>query len=69
LYNQECNRTLTGISSRRRSGHRSIITSRPCDYPETSATWVALGREAGFADAREIFCDPTDFYRIYRYDC
>ncbi len=39
-----------------------------CDYPETSATWVALGREAGFADAREIFCDPTGFYRIYRYD-
>ena len=40
-----------------------------CDYPETSATWVALGREAGFADAREIFCDPTGFYRIYRYEC
>ena len=40
-----------------------------CDYPETSATWVALGREAGFAEAREIFCDPTGFYRIYRYDC
>jgi len=39
-----------------------------CDYPETSATWRALGREAGFADAREIFCDPTGFYRIYRYD-
>jgi hypothetical protein len=40
-----------------------------CDYPETSATWFALGCEAGFADAREIFCDPTGFYRIYRYDC
>jgi len=40
-----------------------------CDYPETSATWVALGRGAGFADAREIFCDPTGFYRIYRYEC
>ena len=40
-----------------------------CDYPETSATWVTLGREAGFAQAREIFCDPTGFYRIYRYDC
>jgi hypothetical protein len=39
-----------------------------CDYPETSATWVALGREAGFADAREMFCDPTGFYRVYRYD-
>ncbi len=39
-----------------------------CDYPETSATWVALGREAGFADAREIFCEPTGFYRIHRHD-
>jgi hypothetical protein len=39
-----------------------------CDYPENSATWCALGREAGFSDAREIFCDPTGFYRIYRYD-
>jgi hypothetical protein len=39
-----------------------------CDYPETSGTWCALGREAGFANAREIFCDPTGFYRIYRYE-
>lgn len=38
-----------------------------CDYPETSATWVALGREAGFSDACETFRDPTGFYRIYRY--
>ncbi len=39
-----------------------------CDLPETAATWLALGREAGFADARELFRDPTGFYRIYRYD-
>jgi len=39
-----------------------------CDYPETSATWRALGREAGFSQAREIFCDRTGFYRIYRYE-
>jgi Methyltransferase domain len=39
-----------------------------CDYPESSATWCALGREAGFSDVREIFRDPTGFYRIYRYD-
>jgi hypothetical protein len=38
------------------------------DYLETSANWLALGREAGFADARELSCDPTGFYRIYRYD-
>ena len=29
---------------------------------------VKLGREAGFARATELFCDPTGFYRIYRYD-
>lgn len=39
-----------------------------CDYPETSVTWCTLGREAGFSEAREIYCDPTGFYRIYRYD-
>jgi hypothetical protein len=39
-----------------------------CDYPETSETWRALGREAGFSEAREIFCDRTGFYRIYRYE-
>jgi hypothetical protein len=38
----------------------------PCDFPETGATWVALGREAGFANARELLCDPTGFYRIHR---
>ena len=39
-----------------------------CDYPETSATWLELGRQAGFSAAREMFCDPTGFYRIYRYE-
>jgi hypothetical protein len=34
------------------------------EYPETSANWIRLGREAVFADARELFCDPTGFYRI-----
>lgn len=38
------------------------------DYPETSAIWLALGREAGFGQAREVFCDRTGFYRVYRYD-
>jgi hypothetical protein len=39
-----------------------------CDLPETAATWLALGRDAGFAEARELFRDPTGFYRVYRYD-
>lgn len=39
-----------------------------CDFPETSEVWRSLGRDAGFSGATEIFCDPTRFYRIYRYD-
>ena len=41
---------------------------RSCDLPETSEAWLSLGREAGFATARQIFVDPTNFYRLYRYD-
>jgi hypothetical protein len=38
------------------------------DLPESAVTWLELGREAGFSSARDIFCDPTGFYRVYRYD-
>jgi SAM-dependent methyltransferase len=38
-----------------------------CDFPETAEMWCRLGRDAGFATAREIFTDRTDFYRLYRY--
>jgi hypothetical protein len=41
---------------------------RGCDLPETSAVWLSLGRDAGFSTARQLFVDPTDFYRLYRYD-
>ena len=27
-----------------------------------------LGRQAGFSDARELFQDPTGFYRVFLYD-
>jgi hypothetical protein len=39
-----------------------------CDFPETAATWLELGREVGFSKAQSPFLDPTGFYRIYRYD-
>jgi Methyltransferase domain len=32
-----------------------------CDFPENAATWLDLGREAGFATASRIFLDPTGF--------
>jgi ubiquinone/menaquinone biosynthesis C-methylase UbiE len=41
---------------------------RTADLPETSAVWLDLGREAGFSRADQVFVDPTDFYRLYRYD-
>jgi Methyltransferase domain len=39
-----------------------------CDFPETVDTWLDLGRKAGFSVAREIFLDPSGFYRVFRYD-
>jgi len=37
------------------------------DFPETAAVWCELGREAGFAHARQVFVDPTDFFRLFRF--
>lgn len=39
-----------------------------CDLPERAETWLDLGRKAGFAEASQIFLDPTGFYGLYRYD-
>lgn len=39
-----------------------------CDFPETAAVWCDLGREAGFREARQIFVDPTDFFRLFRFE-
>ena len=37
------------------------------DYPETAATWLTMGRNAGFAHAEEIFRAPNGLARIYRF--
>jgi hypothetical protein len=39
-----------------------------CDFPETAAVWSELGRKAGFAHARQVFVDPTDFFRMFRFE-
>ena len=39
-----------------------------CDFPESAATWLDLGRAAGFSTAKVVFGDPTGFYNVYRYD-
>jgi ubiquinone/menaquinone biosynthesis C-methylase UbiE len=38
---------------------------RANDFPETTSRWQALGREAGFRVAQEVFVTPTDLYRMY----
>jgi hypothetical protein len=35
------------------------------DFPETGGRWLELGREAGFAETREIYRAPTDLFRMY----
>lgn len=35
------------------------------DHPETSAGWVSLANEAGFANVREAFIAPSDLFRLY----
>jgi hypothetical protein len=42
---------------------RNVTT---CDFPEAADIWCELGREADFGEAREVFVDPTDFFRLFR---
>ncbi len=42
-----------------------IAHVRAADFPETHSRWLALGREAGFSDARALFTDPLDLFRMY----
>jgi hypothetical protein len=39
-----------------------------CDLPETASGWLDLGRAAGFSQATQMFVDPTDSLRVFRYD-
>ncbi len=38
------------------------------DFPETAASWLEIGRAAGFSVGRQLFTDPTEFYCLYRFD-
>ena len=38
---------------------------RIADYPETVSAWLAMGCEAGFAEARELLQAPYDLGRLY----
>jgi hypothetical protein len=60
------------------SGHWPALTAdqrgqiaahiRAADLPETGSGWMNLAREAGFASAAEVFVDPPDLLRLYRFD-
>lgn len=41
---------------------------RTCDLPETAQVWEKLGLQAGFSSVKELFCNTTDFFRMYQYD-
>jgi SAM-dependent methyltransferase len=38
---------------------------RSADFPESPSGWARLGREAGFADAREPFTDPAGILKMF----
>lgn len=38
------------------------------DHPETDATWLRLGADAGFGRARCLYAAPTELFRLYRFD-
>ena len=38
---------------------------RAADFPEPPSVWAQLGRDAGFAEASELFTDPTGFYTVF----
>lgn len=41
--------------------------SRASDYAETAATWIGMGREAGFRTADELMIVPNRLARVYRF--
>lgn len=59
------NEILTMLTSDELAQIERHVTT--CDFPETSKVWRELGLAAGFAEAAEVFRDPTGFYRVYRY--
>jgi len=35
-----------------------------CDFPESPATWLDIGRKAGFSAANQFVSDPSGFYSV-----
>jgi hypothetical protein len=53
----------TALTPEEYEGMRAHV--RANDFPETTSRWHSLGREAGFAQVRELFVAPTDLFRMY----
>ena len=40
---------------------------RRADFPESADTWLAMGRQAGFGNAVELFAMPNRMGRVFKY--
>lgn len=40
---------------------------RRADFPESAETWLAMGRQAGFGKAEELFMMPNRMGRVFKY--
>lgn len=40
---------------------------RLADFPESADTWLAMGRQAGFGNAEELFVMPNRMGRVFKY--
>jgi hypothetical protein len=40
---------------------------RTCDFPETVATWEAMGRAAGFGRAIKLYDGPEDLFALFSF--
>ena len=40
---------------------------RRADFPESADTWLAMGRQAGFGHAEELFVMPNRMGRVFKY--
>jgi cyclopropane fatty-acyl-phospholipid synthase-like methyltransferase len=40
---------------------------RRADFPESATTWLAMGRQAGFGHAQELYVMPNRMGRVFKY--
>ena len=65
---ERTNKVLWSVLTPRPNGIRFGTTSAPATSRRRRPGWCELGRNAGFREARQVFVDPTDFFRLFRYE-